>query len=471
MPLGSVTVSICRLVIVLLLFVVSHGVAAHGRRVNAPFFESAVRFPETAVFWFGQVSSLQNYTDVRVGYTGQELWIHLAIIDKWLWQDDSPSRTPDSLELWDAATITVDTGLAPGTQPGASSYRFTGELNWYRPQSDYQASYRGTGTGWQAAAVPFTTETGWRGNAPNDNVEDRGWAITFHIPFSSLGMSGPPPSGTDWRLGVLVHDRDFQDRTAVSDTFWPETFKRDQPGTWGELAFGLRPAQTGSMPLSAQTYTIRHKLNGVAVMDAMVGGGSVCGGGMDYFSEWGNANYAHSTHLVTQNQGDVADWPCFSKIYIDFPMGSLPAGKALVSATLTLFQFGNSDPTRAQPSLVQVLTLEDDWTENSITWNNAPLAQENVSQAWVESLTISIPWPGAARSWDVTWAASQAYTAGQPALRLALYEADAEYHSGKYFTSSDTEDWNETGRPMLVVKLADPGTVRPSAPTNLRISQ
>jgi hypothetical protein len=204
-------------------------------------------------------------------------------------------------------------------------------------------------------------------------------------------------------------------------------------------------------------------------MDAMVGGGSVCGEGMDFFPQWGNANYAGSTHLVTQNQGDVADWPCFSKIYVNFPLDILPAGKVVVSATLTLYQFGNSDPTRAQPSLVQVLTLGDDWNENAITWNNAPLAQENVSQAWVDPLTTTPPWPGAARSWDVTWAVVQSYTVRQPRLRLALYEADAAYHSGKYFTASDTGDWNEVGRPTLVVTLADPGTVPPSPPANLRI--
>ena len=439
------------------------------RRVNAPYFDSTVRFSEAAVFWFGQVTDLQNHTDVRVGYTSQEIWINLAIFDKWLWEDDSATRTPDSLQLWDAATVTLDTNPSPGAQPGASSYRFTGELSWWRPRSDYQAAYRGAGNGWTAAAVPFTTETNWRGDAPNNTVEDRGWNITFTIPFSSLGVSGPPLSGTVWRLGMLVHDKDFQNQIALSDKFWPETFNRDQPSSWGEITFGLRSIQTPLPPPSVQTYTIRHRLNGAAVVDAMVGGGSVCGEGMDFFSQWGDANYAGSSHLVTQNQGDVADWPCFSKIYINFPLDILPPGKMVVSATMTLYQFGNSDPSNAQPSLVQVLTVGDDWNESTITWNNAPLAQENVSQTWVDPLTSTIPWPGAARSWDMTWAVLQAYTASQPRLRLALYEADGAYHSGKYFTSSDTGDWNEAGRPTLVVTLADPDTAPPSPPTNLHI--
>ena len=36
-------------------------------------------------------------------------------------------------------------------------------------------------------------------------------------------------------------------------------------------------------------------------------------------------------------------------------------------------------------------------------------------------------------------------------VRLALYEADWAYHSGKYFYASDTGDWNAEGRPTLTV--------------------
>ena len=47
-------------------------------------------------------------------------------------------------------------------------------------------------------------------------------------------------------------------------------------------------------------------------------------------------------------------------------------------------------------------------------------------------------------------AVAEAYAAGTP-LRLSLYESDWAYHSGKYFHSSDTDDWNENGRPTLTV--------------------
>jgi hypothetical protein len=37
-----------------------------------------------------------------------------------------------------------------------------------------------------------------------------------------------------------------------------------------------------------------------------------------------------------------------------------------------------------------------------------------------------------------------------------LYSADDDYNSGKYFVSSDTGDWNATGRPTLQVVWGNP---------------
>ncbi len=45
---------------------------------------------------------------------------------------------------------------------------------------------------------------------------------------------------------------------------------------------------------------------------------------------------------------------------------------------------------------------------------------------------------------------AEAYALGTP-LRLALYEADYAYHSGKYFYSSDVSDWNAEGCPTLAI--------------------
>jgi len=54
-------------------------------------------------------------------------------------------------------------------------------------------------------------------------------------------------------------------------------------------------------------------------------------------------------------------------------------------------------------------------------------------------------------TWDVSRAVAEAYAEGDP-LRLALYSADGEYHSGKYFWSSDA---GELARPALQVLWGD----------------
>ena len=244
---------------------------------------------------------------------------------------------------------------------------------------------------------------------------------------------------------------------------------RGQPATWGQLGFGLRPDETLPAPPATETYTIRHGLDGVVVTDAMVGGGSTCAEGVDFFNNWGSLNHSHSTTLVAQNQGDVADWPCFSKFYVDFPLGTLPPGRLVVSAALTVYQFGGSDPSQAVRSLVQISTVNEPWNEDTVTWNTAPMAMENVAQSWVDVIPAAgLPWPGAARVWNLSGAVRQVYVSGETVLRLAIYDADGAYHSGKYFTSSDTGEWNAVGRPTLQVTLGEAGGA-PGAPTNVRI--
>lgn len=448
------------------------GAVASTSRINAPFFATTVPYAEAAIGWFGQVDASKNYTDVRVAYTSTELWVTLSVFDQWLFEDDSATRTPASLEQWDAATLLIDKS-GSATAPSATCFRFVGELSWWRPRTDYQAAYLGNGSSWSAlAASSFTTETGWRGNGPNDSgtgAQDRGWTITFHIPFSTIGLTSAPAAGTVWRMGLIVHDKDAAGGS-VTTSSWPNaSMVRDQPSSWGQLGFGLRTYSAPTV-LSSQSYTIRHNLNGAIVSDAMVGGGSTCGTS-DFFNTSGSLNYAGSTTLNVQNQSDIADWPCFSKTYVDFPLTALPAGKVVVSATLTIYQFGGSDPTQAQRSLIQVLTVSNSWSEATINWNNAPAPVENVSQSWADVITSTLPWPGAARTWDVSWAAANAYSGGSSALRLALYEADSAYHSGKYFTSSDTGEWNAVGRPTLQLVLGDATTTTvPRPPTNVRIT-
>ena len=203
------------------------------------------------------------------------------------------------------------------------------------------------------------------------------------------------------------------------------------------------------------TTTIRHGLDGTTVVDADVGGSSVCGASAapDYFSTWGSLNYAGKAFLNIQNQGDVADWPCFSKYYVTFPLDGLPANREIISATLTLFLWGGAGEgwePEPQPSLIQALSVDADWDESTITWNNAPLALQNIAATWVEPVDAFPGRPGIPYHWNVSRAVAEAYASGNP-LRLAMYESDLAYHSGKYFDTCDTDDWGAEGRPTLKV--------------------
>jgi hypothetical protein len=425
-------------------------------RVNAPHFDEALRFSETAIFWFGQITPDENYADVRTGYTDEELYVYVAVVDRRLWYDTTPS--PQSITNGDAVSLHLSLNGSTVSSPYVETYRFTGQFNTWESRAGYQRADRGNGSTWEAATVPFETTAGWRGDSVNNDGDDKGWALTFHIPFSSLGLSGPPAPPTTWGVSLLLHDRDSSAEGSRPGASWPEGMTQDNPSTWAQLSFGL-PSYHPPVSTPAGTATIRHELNGAKVVDGEVGGGSICGAGQDYWETWGNASYPggeDNADFNIQNQSDISDWPCFAKYYITFPLDNIPSGKAILSAKLTLYQMGGSgDPNQTKPSLIQVSTVGQDWDEETLSWNNAPLAVENVSQSWVDPLVSFPGWPGVPWSWDVSRALAQAYETGQP-LRLALYSADEDYHSGKYFVSSDTGEWNARGRPTLEVTWGNP---------------
>lgn len=430
-------------------------------QVNAPFFSvtdvTRDRFDEMAIFWFGQVSRTSNYTDVRVGYNNDALYLYLAVFDRQLWYDNDTTPSTADLTAWDAATVLLDT--SNGTQLGAASYRLVAQFRGpSEPDSRYQLSQRATGGSWAAADVPFTTIPGWRGDALNNDDEDQGWAMTFRIPFTSLGLAGRPADGTQWRLGVIVHDRDNAAGTPIADQVWPPSLNPNQPRTWGGLRFSL-PVYTPPPVSATQEFRLRHGLNGVTVADAGVGGqdSNMCNADGNFWDRWGNwSQPMDKADISVQNQADIADWPCFAKYYLTFPLNSLPAGRTVVSAKLILSQMGNAQPQDAKPSLIQAMVVDEDWNPNALTWNNAPLVRENIGSGWVDVMFGPPDWNNLPkREIDVTRGVVQAYTNGQP-LRLALYSADGAYHSGKYFVTSRTGDWNAQNRPVLVVVLSGP---------------
>ena len=424
------------------------GQAGMVRRVNAPFFSPEMKYEEAAIFWFGRVTSTENYADVRVGYTSANLYVAITVFDRFMFTDPTP--LPEDLANWDAVSLYLNRDGNTGATPSTSSYRLVGQVQASGGDSpNYRTSYHGTGSAWQAEAVPFSTISG--------SINEHGWSIFLRAPFASLGLSGPPAPGTIWGLALQLHDRDDAAGTAIPAKLWPENMTGMQPATWGQLHFGL-PTYTPPPSQPGGTVTIRQGLNGANVPDAGVGGtiGYLCPHwSTSLFNQWGNQNFAGAIGVNVQNQLNIADWPCFSKYYLTFPLNIVPIGKAIQSATLTLHQWGGSDPTRAQPSLIQVLTVAEDWIENTITWNNAPLALENVSQAWVGVVDDcgapgGTPWPCVPRQFDLSRAVAQAYADGIP-LRLAIYEADRTLHSGKFFTTSDEGNWNAVGRPTLTV--------------------
>jgi hypothetical protein len=431
-------------------------------RVNAPYFNTSPAgntslFGQTAIFWFGKVDLSSNYADVRVAFTPSSLWVYAAIFDHRLVYDTSPN--PADLTNWDAVTLYLDKAGNTARKLDANAYRFDAQLNFLQSENraNYQAAYQGGPNGWSLSGVNFSTISGYMGANPNSGQNSVGWGVSFDIPYASLGLSGPPANGNVWGIAMVLHDRDSAPPAAMQpDEAWPEGLSTSQPSTWAQLNRGM-PAYTPPAVQVSGSTKIREGLNGVHVPDAGVGGQ------LDYlcppddqdstWQNWGNHNSAGNTGLNIANQENLADWPCYAKYYVTFPLNPVPAGKSILKATLTLHQWGYAgDLSTNLPSYIQVFTVADDWNESTITWNNAPQALENVSATWVitPSNIGTMDWPKAPVTWDVTRAVAEAYASGQP-LRLALYESDANYHSGKYFSSSNAEVWNAAGRPTLDV--------------------
>jgi hypothetical protein len=437
--------------------------------VNAPF---TTRFVESAVVWMGRVGEADNSTDVRVRYTDTELVVDFAAFDRRIWYNASPSS--GALEDWDAATLLLNTSVGAPDRPGSQSYRFVAQFkglgNGEPFPAAYKAAYRGTGSSWQSQSVNFTVETGWRGDAINNNGDDRGWRITFRIPYASLGLS-KPAEGSRWRLALISHDRDSQAGPPGTSFLWPPAAQRDEPSTWGVLRFGM-PVYAPPQVRNLTSLLIREGENGAVVPDAAVGGtiSNQCpGDSYHIWNVWGNRNYANENSALIQNQAGVADWPCFSRYYLAFQLDQLPPGKVIRSARLVLHHWGgsgkicsnpdqNPDPECARSSFIHVLSVPPGWQENTITWNNAPLPLENVAVLQVSPYNISQPgqsWPGMRREWDVSYALSKAYDQGAGWISFAVYSSDSAYHSGKYFSASETEEWNKVGRPTLIIEYGD----------------
>lgn len=443
--------------------------AAASRAVNAPYIDSSdilgQHLAETAVLWFGQLTPDRSSTDVRVAYNNTELVIYTTTYDRIITYNTS--ATPGDLTQWDTAALAIQTDSAANAKPGANAYRYMVSARQYEALTDprYRATYRGNGSGWSVQSLSFLYNFGSMGSGVGDSGEDKGWAVTFRIPFSSLGIS-KPANGTIWRMHLEVYNRNSQSGPSLGSQTWPENGDANSPSSWGQLRFGM-PVYTPPAAKNPQTLTVRRGLAGSTVIDAGVGGGADCGGAAapgNYYPTWGSLNYSGRTDMNVQNQGLIADWPCFSRVYLTFSLPAIPNGKIVRSARLVLAHMGGSEPSQAVPSYIQFLSLSEDWSEATVNWNNGPLARENLGGAWVPVYTPDWsdpnPWSKIPkREWDVSLAVIDAYNRGTP-LRLAMYSADHGttdgMHTGKYFVSSDSEDWNAANRPTLLIEVVDP---------------
>ena len=258
-------------------------------------------------------------------------------------------------------------------------------------------------------------------------------------------------------MGLELFDRDAEPPAgAVTPQVWPETLKPNQPVTWGEVHFGEAEYQTPSIPASQTTLIRAASPTDNRVEDAWMGGGGLCAGAHE---GGGEINHGDDDRLFVGSETAATHLPCFNKSFLRFSLADIPPDKAIISATLTLHHWGNADPNQAQPSWVHLFQITDAWDEMGIHWNNAPLAQENISATWIEPYKPNEPivWPGHAYHWSASQAVAKAYAKCQ-AVNLAIYSSDSAQHSSKYLTSSETGDWNEAGRPTLRVLWGEDNT-------------
>jgi hypothetical protein len=457
---------------------------------------------KTTIFWFGRVDSKNNYTQVRLGYGDSSLQIRCSVFDQKIYD----ASTDDAVKDWDGITLYLDLdGSQNKTAIDGRSLRIDAQA--HRHGTERTVVYQGESGAWVKSAIEIGTDPDatpdllslmkeYRGG---DADASRGWGITFFVAWKALGLSGPPV-GADtgaWRAALVSYDRDSADGTVRGEPqYWPAAAIKDtDPSTWGTWqlldAHWLSWAESGAGPTTSapaytityqapayvagteQTVRIREGLDGEHVENAAAGGSwDLCPGDDAYnFGDGANSWGGHTGFkaFLVEDQEDYADWPCYGRIYVKFPLAKVPAGKVIVSARLilTMKQPTGKDannPDLGEHSLIQVFATDTkladgtEWTKDNLTWNLAPLATTNNAGVWGGRAGLDQGWDNLPKwTWDVGRLVAAAEQAGQTSASFALYSADTDMHTGKELTNSaDFPDWGDANqRPMLEIVYAD----------------
>ncbi|MEM7332428.1 MAG: hypothetical protein AAF490_10065, partial [Chloroflexota bacterium] len=158
--------------------------------IHLPYFANEVLLSQRAIFWFGDLSNTNNYADVRVGYNDENIVVQIPVFDRLLYFDNTP--TVAELEDWDSVSLYLNLDGAVGNAPTTASYWFIGQHNKSQGSTTHYGVYRGNGTNWVQDSISFSLGSGTQASGFNDQTNDRGYWVSFVIPFDSLGLAGKP---------------------------------------------------------------------------------------------------------------------------------------------------------------------------------------------------------------------------------------------------------------------------------------
>jgi hypothetical protein len=276
--------------------------------------------------------------------------------------------------------------------------------------------------------------------------ECRGWAGSIVIPWSDLG--GKPAEGDTWALTAQHLGAEWT----------------------GALQWGERAEYAGTLPDGAVVLSLPLSA------DATLGGSTDCGDWAwpAYFPTWGDANTEATKYGAwwsVQNQWDTADWPCYSRYIAKWELPTLPDGATLTGAWIDAYKFGHSGylGESTGTNVMQAWEVSPSWGEGSVTWNNAPIFTEAVSRTPVGECAADNCTVGDWHSFDVTEIVRRGYEAGQAEASAGFYTSAGQYHSGRYFYSSEGALPPTVRIAYVLGTLATPeptATVTPPVPTS-----